>query len=33
MLVAVEEQSIKTTEKLQKITDLIRSTIKKVEDN
>ncbi len=33
MLVAVEEQSLKTTEKLQKITDLIRSTVKKTEEN
>lgn len=33
MLVAVEEQAIKTTEKLQKITNLIRLTVKLVEEN
>jgi Fic family protein len=33
MLVAIEEQSIKTTDKLKKITNLIHSTVKQVEDN
>jgi len=32
ILVAVEEQSLKTTEKLQKITNLIHLTVKSVEE-